>query len=98
MFEKLIKQELKLKCVSEFRFHPVRRWRADYAIPAKKILIEVEGGLWVKGRHNRAAGYIKDLEKYNCATSMGYSILRFTPQQLLTGTTIDLIKDTIKNK
>lgn len=98
LFEKVIKKELGLECVPEFRFHPVRKWRADYAILSHKILIEVEGAVWVQGRHTRGAGFLKDIEKYNTATSMGYSILRTTPQKLMSKETLDFIKETIKNK
>lgn len=98
MFDKLIKKELKCKCEKEFRFHPVRKWRADYAIPKYKIIIEVEGGVWVKGRHNHPSGFVKDMEKYNTATAMGWSILRVVPKDLMTENTLDLIKETIKNK
>lgn len=98
MFEKLVKKELKEKCVAEFRFHPVRKWRADYCIPKHKIILEVEGGVWLNGRHTRAAGFIKDMEKYNTATSMGYSVLRVLPKKLMSKETIDLLKETIKNK
>jgi very-short-patch-repair endonuclease len=77
--------------VAEYKFHPVRRWRADYAIPNFKILIEIEGGVWVKGRHTRGSGYIKDMEKYNAAGIMGYTILRYTPQQI--GQLLDDLKE-----
>lgn len=100
MFEKLVKSELNLECVAEYRFHPIRKWRADYAILAHKILIEVEGGIWLPkgGRHNRGVGYVKDLSKYNTATSMGWSILRVQPKELLSSSTLEFIKETIKNK
>ena len=28
----------------EYRFHPTRKWRFDYAWPENKIALEVEGG------------------------------------------------------
>jgi len=98
MFEKIIENEFKTKCIPEFRFHPIRKWRADYALPEFKILVEVEGAVWVQGRHTRGSGFVKDIEKYNTATSMGYSILRVQPKDLMSSGLLDLIKETIKNK
>lgn len=98
MFEKVIKAELGLDCEKEYRFHPVRRWRADYVIKEHKIMIEVEGAVWTQGRHTRGSGFIKDIEKYNTATSMGWSILRTQPKDLMSSELLELIKETIKNK
>lgn len=78
-------------CVAEHRFHPVRRWRFDYALPEAKVAIEIDGGLWTYGRHNRAAGYIADMEKLNAATLLGWRVLRFTPRQQWTTEAIDTI-------
>lgn len=69
----------------EYRFHPIRKWRFDYAWPEKKVAIEVEGAVWIRGRHTRGSGFIKDMEKYNTATAMGWSVLRFTPDQMRRG-------------
>ena len=63
--------------VTEHRFHPVRRWRFDLAIPSHRIAIEVEGGIWTRGRHTRGSGYLADLEKYNEATALGWAVLRY---------------------
>ena len=67
--------------VAEYRFHPKRKWMYDFANPLYKIACEVEGGVFVQGRHSRGVGMIKDMEKYNTGTVMGWQILRFTPDQ-----------------
>lgn len=59
---------------TEFRFHPVRRWRFDYYHEPSKILLDLDGGTFVRGGHSRGAQMIKDHEKRNTATSMGYKV------------------------
>ena len=66
----------------EFRFHPVRRWRADFAHLPSRTLIEIEGGIYVNGRHNRAAGFAADLEKYLEASLDGWRVMRLGPKEL----------------
>jgi hypothetical protein len=66
----------------EYRFDPKRRWRADFAHLPTHCLIEVEGGIWVNGRHNRAAGFNADLEKYLEAGLSGWRVFRLGPEQI----------------
>ena len=66
----------------EYRFHHERRWRADFAHLESRCLIEVEGGIWVQGRHNRAAGFNADLEKYLEASLAGWRVFRLGPDQI----------------
>lgn len=68
--------------VPEYRFHPRRKWRADYAWPLQRVIVEVEGGIWTQGRHTRGAGFLADMAKYNAAALLGFHVLRYTPQQL----------------
>ncbi|MFN4294959.1 MAG: hypothetical protein ACK4JD_12600 [Thermoflexales bacterium] len=68
--------------LAEYRFHPTRKWRFDFAWPSRLLALEVQGGLWVYGRHNRAASYLRDAEKFNAAAVLGWRILLLTPQQL----------------
>jgi very-short-patch-repair endonuclease len=68
----------------EFRFHPVRKWRADFAHLPSRTLIEIEGGIYVNGRHNRGAGFAADLEKYLEAALAGWRVVRLGPNELTT--------------
>ncbi len=78
--------------VREFVFAAPRKWRFDYAWPAERLALEVEGGVWTQGRHTRGAGFLKDMEKYNEAAARGWRVIRTTPDALLGLTTFNLIE------
>lgn len=61
----------------EYRFHPERKWRFDFAYPQRKIAIECEGAVWTRGRHTRGSGFIADCHKYNSAALLGWIVLRY---------------------
>jgi very-short-patch-repair endonuclease len=82
--------------VSEYRFHPSRKWRADFCWPDHGLIAEIEGGAFVGGRHTRGAGFVADLGKYNAATLLGYRILRFTPQQVRSGEALNVLTEALK--
>jgi len=66
----------------EYKFSVARRWRADYCHEASRTLIELEGGIYSGGRHVRADGYRNDVEKYNAAAMLGYTVLRLGTGQV----------------
>jgi very-short-patch-repair endonuclease len=68
--------------IEEFKFHPMRKWRFDFAWPEKRVAVEIEGGVWTRGRHTRGSGYIGDMEKYNSAVEMGWRVLRYQPGKI----------------
>lgn len=69
--------------ISEYRFHPVRKWRIDWAWPEIKLAIELEGGVWTShSRHTRGSGFVKDMEKYNAMTELGWHLLRYEPSRI----------------
>ena len=74
----------------EFRFHAERKWRADFAHIESRTLIEIEGGLWIQGRHNRPQGFAADAEKYLEAALAGWRVLRLTELQI-TAPTIERV-------
>ena len=91
----------------EYIFHPTRQWRFDMAWPEIKLAIEIEGGIYGRGKpcptckqrrkgaHGSVTGLLRDIEKYNQATYHGWKILRCTPDQLNSLEFINLVIDTI---
>lgn len=53
-------------------------WRLDFAWPDARIALEVEGGVWSRGRHVRPAGFLGDVRKYNTLAMRGWTLLRVT--------------------
>ena len=86
----------KIAVVREFKFHPSRKWRTDFAIPEKMLLIEIEGGTWINGRHNRGAGIEEDMYKYNAAAMLGYTVLRYTAAMVKSLVAIREVENFIK--
>lgn len=85
----------KISFEQEYKFHPKRKWRADFLITGTKILVEVEGGIWSGGRHTRGKGYLGDMEKYNEAAIMGFTVLQFSTEQVKAGVAIKQIEQLV---
>jgi very-short-patch-repair endonuclease len=83
--------------VTEYRFHPTRKWRFDYCWPEHRVALEVEGGIWTGGRHTRGVGFVRDMEKYNTAALMGWKVLRCQPTELRKLVVVDMIKQAIED-
>lgn len=54
--------------------------------------MEVEGGVWVKGRHVRGVGFVRDMEKYNTAVLLGWRLIRVTPKDVRDGKCISMLR------
>lgn len=67
-----------LSLEEEYRFHPDRKWRSDWAIPGIRVLIEYEGLMSEKSRHTSVKGYSGDSDKYREAAKAGWVVLRYT--------------------
>ena len=68
--------------IPEYHWHPDRRYRADYAWPLHKILVEVDGGLWIAGGHSRGRARYHDMAKDRAAVLLGWRVLRYGPAEL----------------
>ena len=78
-----------LKPELEYQFHDTRKWRFDFAWPDRRIAAEVEGGVYSGGRHTRSTGFIKDAEKYNMATELGWWVFRFPGDMVKSGEAVN---------
>lgn len=58
---------------TEVRFHSIRRWRWDIAIPCVRLAVEVDG----RGYHQMEEGERNDMEKANAGIELGWRVLRY---------------------
>jgi hypothetical protein len=55
-----------------------KRYRLDFAHPISRIGIEIQGGVYNRGRHVTGSGYERDCRKYNLAYTSGWTIFLLT--------------------
>ena len=78
----------------EYQFHPKRKFRADFAIPDHKLIIECQGAIYVpQTGHTSGRGIQRDYHKSNCAQLMGYVYLQYSRKDIEDGTAIREICD-----
>lgn len=97
--------------VKELRFAEAlgRNWRFDYAWPAQRIALEIEGGVFgrkieatdgktyrVGGRHSTGVGLTNDAVKYNRAAILGWLVIRATTDMVRDGSAISELLDAFK--
>ena len=61
------------------RLIPARRFEADICCRGARMVFEVDGGLWTKGRHSRPAGIKADHERDLAFLENGWVTLRIDP-------------------
>ena len=82
---------------TEFVFASPRKWRSDYRIQGTSILIEFEGGLFAKGKqgHSSVSGILRDMEKYNSAALLGYTVIRIAPNHVVNGQALRWVEEAL---
>jgi very-short-patch-repair endonuclease len=80
--------------VREHRFHAERKYLFDLAWPAELLAVEIDGGIWRKdrGAHGRPRQILRDMEKLNHATELGWRLLRFSTDQVSQGIALKWIE------
>lgn len=80
----------------EIMFAQPRRWRFDMAWPERKLAVEIQGGLYMQGRHNRGAAMEQEYEKLNAATKLGWRVLLFGPAMIRSGQAVGTIVEALR--
>ena len=84
----------KIEYIREYCAIPGRKFRWDFyfpvdcwmvGLPSTPILLEVQGGLWVKSGHTTGAGIERDMEKLNEATIRGFRTLQVGKKHIKNG-------------
>lgn len=70
-------------------------WRFDFAWPELMLAVEVEGGGWTQGRHNRGEGFLADLKKYGAGQRLGWTIYRTAGELIKSGEALQTIEHLI---
>ena len=96
----------------EYRFHPRRGWRFDWAYPRWLVAVEREGGTFKTidcpgcgfkktvfvSRHHSRDGLEADAEKYNAAAAAGWCLVRLTPGMIKDGRAAAALLDALRRR
>jgi very-short-patch-repair endonuclease len=71
-----------------------RRWRFDFAWPEHKVALEVDGGIWFRGKggHTNPTNTKKDWEKQAAAAILGWRIVRCEPREATKLKTVRMVR------
>lgn len=92
LLAQIVKAGLADGMVREFRYHPARRWRFDFAWPQARVYCECQGGVWIRGRHSRPKGMLNDMEKFSEASALGWRPVLVTGLEIKNGAALDRIE------
>lgn len=67
---------------AEVKLIPDRKFRFDYVHLPSKVVVEVNGGIFVNGGHSRGKAQQRNYEKIFLATSLGYSVINLGTGQI----------------
>jgi hypothetical protein len=72
-----------------------RRFRWDFMV-GEDLLIEVQGGLFIKGGHSTGVGISRDHEKHNLAMLAGYRDLLVNKETIKSGQALRWVQEAVK--
>lgn len=75
-----------------------REFRWDFVVLGPRVAIEIHGGQWTNGAHNRGAGLERDCEKLALASINGWTQLSITGDQVRSGLGIEWVRQLLQLK
>ena len=96
LFVQLCMQSGLARPTPEYQFLGDRRFMFDYAWVDKRIALEVEGGIFIRGAHGSVGGILRDIEKYDLAAVTGWIVLRVVAEDLLKSRTFEMVRRAIQ--
>lgn len=101
-FYALMKSEGLPLPICEYQAINGRKWRCDFVWLTDfehgedhrpdGVVVEVEGGIWSRGRHVRGSGFLRDIEKYNELALANYLLIRIAKEHLDSGQALNWVK------
>lgn len=81
------------------RFIPGRKFEADFYWPELRLVLEVDGGVWLpKGGHTSGQGYTSDRVRDVEALKLGIVTVRYTSDQVRDGFAINSFKEIFEQR
>lgn len=72
-----------------------KRYKADFAHPESRLLIEIDGSVWQKGGHNSGSGRMRDCRKDALAVLSGWRVIRLAGEDMVTTEYVQAIGESI---
>jgi hypothetical protein len=69
-----------------------RQFRADFAWPPLRLLVEVQGGVWRRGGGAHSGGIAIERDKQQCAVLLGWWLFPVTSDEVKRGSAIGLVQ------
>ncbi len=83
----------------QVKFSGDRKFLADFFFRDAKLIVEINGGVWMqKSGHNTAKGIQRDYEKSNEAQLLGYTYLQYTKKELDNLIALDTVRRLVEAK
>ena len=78
--------------VREYQAIEGRRFKWDFAFVKDRLLVEVQGAVWVKGGHSTGVGITRDCEKFSIAAVNKWFTIPVPTDHVKTGKALEWIK------